>query len=272
MKIWHPNNVDYVPLSALSKYCNDGYYDIIDANESIKLQVFLKSYEDHSRSQNLEPFNHTLYQDLPYSIHTKVWKERQKDLKIIDELLQNKPNSNILDVGSWNGWLSNRLSINGHNVVAVNIFTDEINGLKSQKNYDTKFISLHLLPHEIYRIKHSFDVIIFNRNWAHLQNRGKIFNDAKNRLTKNGIIVFTGLAIYKNSTSIRKTLKIADEEFRNKYGIPLYFFNSKGYLDYSDLPFFRSRKIKLFEYHPLRSLIKTFFSKKAKLYYGIYQK
>ncbi len=271
MKILHPNKENYLPLSELEAYYSEDVYKIIGKNKEKKLDFFLSSFKDYRKLQDLKSVDKLLYKSLPFSMHTDVWKERQKDAKIIYKTISDKQNLSILDIGSWNGWLSNHLSKKGHHVVAVNIFIDEIDGLRACKHYETKFVSLQLFTDEIFRIKHQFDVIVFNRNWPYLPNHEKIFYDAKNLLTKDGVIMFTGLPFYSDVTTIKEKLKSADDNFKNNYGTSLYYYSAKGYLDHSDILFLKTHEIQLKSYHPLKNLFKAFFPRQVKLYYGIYK-
>ena len=45
----------------------------------------------------------------------------------------------ILDIGAGNGWLSNRLAQKGHRPVAVDIFTDGLDGLGAARHYGMSF-------------------------------------------------------------------------------------------------------------------------------------
>ena len=272
LKILHPDKDRYLSLEELKYYYIDGYYKIIGAKETEKLTHFLKCYEDFTKNDKNRITDENVYSDLPFSIQTDTWKERQKDINIIDALIKSKNELEILDIGSWNGWLPNYYTKKGHNVIAINMFTDEFNGLTAHKKYQTRYISLQLMTHEIYRIQHKFDVIIFNRNWAYFQNHQNVFNDAKKLLSKNGIIVFTGLPFYKNPNNIITSLVNVNRKYKNKYDIDLLYKPSKGYLEFKDKLFFKENNIQLFTYHKIKSLIKKGLPKKVILQYGLFYK
>lgn len=271
MKILHPNNTKSLPLEKLDNYLKDCIYDVIDAKEREKLDHFLKSFEEYRTSNNLVIKDVSLYKNLPFSIYSEEWKERQKDIYVIDEKIKNKKNLKILDVGSWNGWLSNYLSNKGHQVTALNLFMDEYDGLLSKNKYETTYTSLQINVEELYRIEDQFDCIVFNRNWAFFNNAQKVFNDAKKMLTPNGEILFTGLAFYKNPVKAKKNLELMNEKFETKYKIPIIYNDSKGYLDADDFSFFTRNNISLQSYQKVKNFIKLLFPKKARIYYGCYK-
>ena len=271
LKILHPDKDEFLPLEDLQNYFVDNYYKIINAKEEKKLTYFLSCFEKFREDSNQKITNPSIYQNLPFSIKDKSWKARQEDVIIINKLINNRKELKILDIGSWNGWLSNYLTKKGHDLVAVNMFTDPTDGLQAHKNYKTKFISLQLLTDEIYRIQNMFDVIIFNRNWAYFENHEKVFNDAKKNLSKEGVIVFTGLTIYKNNKKIITQLNTITKAFKKKYDIPLLYTKSKGYLDKDDLLFLKKNTIKIKSRHILKNFLSLFLTKRFKSYYGIYK-
>jgi len=270
MKILHPNNNKYRPLKDLKEYYNDGYYKIVAQDEVTKLEYFLKCFKDFNKDLESLKISKEKYNTLPFSINTDTWKERQKDAKLINTLIKNKTALDILDVGAWNGWLSNYFTKKGHKVIATNMFTDNENGLSAYKNYDTKFIALQLFADNIFRIKQSFDLIVFNRNWAYFDNPQKVFNDAKKLLKQEGIIVFTGLPFYKNPEQIKTRLETINTTFKKKYHIPLLYKPSKGYLNRNDKLFFKKNKIKLHSYNRFKNSVKIIFRKRVSLFYGMY--
>jgi 2-polyprenyl-3-methyl-5-hydroxy-6-metoxy-1,4-benzoquinol methylase len=272
MKILHPNKDKYLSIQELKEYYKDGYYKIIDEKNEQGLNYFLSSFEAYGKNKGPKIIERDLYDNLPFSIHTKVWKERQKDIKIIDYLIGNKPNLSVLDIGSWNGWLSNYLSKRGHEVISTNIFIDEINGLSAKKYYDSNFISLQLFADELFRIDHKFDIIIFNRNWPYIKNEKMAFIQAKKLLNKNGVILFTGLPLYRKSVAIEKKLKLADDEFMKNYGISLYYNERKGYLNNNDMLWFNKNNIQIKPYNKMKYFLKMAFPKKALLCYGSFKK
>lgn len=272
MKILHPNKKVYLPIKDLTNYYNDGFYSMIDSKEENKLNYFLEAFEDSRSAYKDRIYDTKLYPNLPFSINTSEWKERQRDIKIIEKFIKNKTNLNILDVGSWNGWLSNYLTIQKHHVVALSLFKNGFDGVKSHNKYKTNFVSIQMHTDEIFRIEAKFDLIIFNRNWAFVTDKQKVFNDATKLLAKNGIILFTGLPFYKNAIDIKNIIHIRNNKFIKKYKIPLFYKPSKGFFEYSDFSFFRKNNIKSASYQIIKNTIKLVFPKKVRLFYCSYQK
>lgn len=271
MKILHPDHKIAKPLSQLTEYLDEGVYSIISAEEKEKLKYFLKCFEEYRKEKNEKISDTTLYNNLPFSINTPSWKAKQKDVKIIERLIARRKNLKILDIGCWNGWLCNYLTEKGHRVVGVDVFTDELDGLKAKKHYTNNFILFQLIPEEIFRIQSKFDLIIFNRNWAYISDQQTIFNHTKNMLLKNGIILFTGLTFYRNPKKIIQHLAKTNKYIKNKYDISILYKPSKGYLDKTDFFFFKKNCIELVNNNEFKNKF-NFIVKKLNLFHSVYGK
>ena len=273
MKVRHPDYMEAQDLNDLKQHQLDGVYDFIPNEKKEQLHHFLNCFTDFREQRNERIKDITLYQNLPFSIHDNSWKSKRKDLKIIENILKNRKNLHILDYGGWNGWLSNYFAQKGHQVVTTDIFIDEYDGLKAMKYYKNKFIAIQLLPTDIWRIEATFDVIIFNRNWAYLENKEEILNHAKRLLKEDGIIILTGLAVYTFPEKIILAFKKLQEDFFKLYATPLLIYQSKGYLDTKDLKFLKKNAFKNYQYAPFKSIIKNIISRKSfNTYYSIYKK
>ncbi|PQJ79349.1 class I SAM-dependent methyltransferase [Polaribacter porphyrae] len=270
MKILHPNNDMHSTLEELKSYYSDGFYSIIADNEKEKLNIFLNAFANQRKVNNDFINDKSLYKNLPFSMNTITWKERQKDAKIIAKLIENRTHLEILDVGCWNGWLCNYLSQKGHNLTGINFFKDEIDGLKCYENYDTKSILLQMHVDELFRIEKKFDIIVFNRNWAFFENKTKTLSIAKKILNPNGRIIITGLAFYRNTSNIKDYFNYKKKEFKKKYNISLFYKKSKGYLDFNDKKVLKENNISIYSYNALKNFLKILFPKKPIIYYGLF--
>jgi hypothetical protein len=177
----------------------------------------------------------------------------------------------VLDIGGWNGWLSNYLAVKGHSVVTTDIFMDRFDGLKAVNHYEKPFTALQLLPNEIWRIQETFDLIIFNRNWAYIPNHQEVLSMAKSKLAKNGTILFTGLTFYKNTTKIEEHFSGANKAFEKQYGIPISFFATNGYLNENDLLFLK-KEAELYPYNAFATYLRKIVSSRRNHQFAVYRK
>lgn len=272
MKIVHPDYNEPKSLDELLCYKEDGVFDLIPKEEKQKLNTFLRHFEDFRELKNERIKNPNLYDNLPYSIDNQSWKSKQQDLDIIKKATKNRTQLKILDFGAWNGWLSNQLSSQNHHVIATDIFIDEYDGLKAIKFYKNDFTALHLLPNNIWRIQQKFDLIIFNRNLAYLENKEQILKEVKKMLNKDGMIILTGLAVYTYTEKIISSFKKTENEFINLYKSPFLIFKSKGYLDNNDLKKLKENSFKIYKYSSFKYIIKRIISRKSfNTFYAVYK-
>ncbi len=271
MKIVHPDFDTPMKLMELDAYKDEGVYCSIPSEEKKKLNYFLTSFKKFRTEKNQRITNASLYPNLPFSIKDKSWKSKQKDIGIIDKICRTKTSLKVLDIGGWNGWLSNYLTLKGHSVVVTDIFLDTFDGLKAVNHYEKPFLALQLFPSEIWRIQESFDLIIFNRNWAYIENHSETFSIAKSKLAKNGTILFTGLTFYKNAYHIEKQLAESTIAFEKKYGIPLLYFPTKGYLNHDDFMFLK-KEAELYPYNAIKSLFNKILLSQKNHQFAIYKK
>jgi 2-polyprenyl-3-methyl-5-hydroxy-6-metoxy-1,4-benzoquinol methylase len=95
-----------------------------------KLKPYLTRFEETRKEEKSgEGLGKELYPSLPFGTKGFEWTYRQQSLEILERLISKYSKADVLEVGSWNGWLSNRLAAPGHNVLATDYFSDKTNGL-----------------------------------------------------------------------------------------------------------------------------------------------
>jgi len=172
---------------------------------------------------------------LPYSLNDRFWKERQNDLERIEEEI--KPESEVLEIGSWNGWLANALSEKGSSVTAIDYFLDASNGLKARRHYPrASWTSLHMDVDDIDLLEVQFDVVVFNRSVSYYGDFEGVIRKAQGLLKEGGKLILTGLNVVSNYDGANAFYERTDEVFRENYGISMEIKpNSKKMLTNDDV-------------------------------------
>jgi 2-polyprenyl-3-methyl-5-hydroxy-6-metoxy-1,4-benzoquinol methylase len=249
----------------------NGVYQITTPEYKFRLEVFLKAFEDW-RKNYISKINNNDFKKLPYVKFDKgTWSSRKMDVKLIRHLsLNNK--GKALDVGAWNGWLSNKLMDMGFEVTAVDLFTHHLDGLGANEHYNNSWLNLQMDVNSLSILNEKYDLIVINRSLPYFSNLDKTIVDLKSMLTKNGKLIITGINYVKNPHEIIKGLNKANVEFQDKYRLPILFNPSKGYIDKSDLTMLNKHDIKLYPYKALlfKSLLGYFFDKRTFYYYGMF--
>lgn len=218
----------------------EGVFRYFEPQFLTQLDHYLKCFEEFNAAYLGVQVDPEIMPDLPFSLNDRTWKERQKDLVLIREEL--KTNSEILEIGSWNGWLANALSREGHSVTAVDYFLDDLNGLKARKHYpESVWTSLNIDVDDIDLLNPVFDVIIFNRGVSYYSDFEGVITKAKNLLVDNGKIIITGLNVVGDNEDANIFYDQTNDVFKEQYGISMEIKpDSKKMLCDEDLTFLRS--------------------------------
>ena len=219
------------------------------------LTPFLKKFTKTKFLENRTIQDISIYNDLPFHFSVKndpAWKERNKDYKVIMGLLRSKSNKNVLEIGPWNGWLTNQMVKEGHNVLAIDYFIDPPNGLAAKQYYRNEWYAVQMNLEQPEILIGPFDMIILNRNFAGFTNPVTTLRILKNSLSKEGIIVATGLTFNRNVASALKTHQTMMNDFKNENGFDMFFKKLKGFFDMDDLRIFEKEGM---EFHPYKTSI-----------------
>lgn len=249
----------------------NGVYQITTPEFKLQLEKFLPSVEDW-RKQYTDTIKPETLKKLPYvSLDKKEWKGKQLDLNLIHKL-PIKKEARVLDLGAWNGWLSNQLAALNFEVTAIDVFIDTIDGLGANKHYHNQWVSIQMDMDNLDVLDGEYDLIIINRSLPYRSDLNKTLTDLKALLSPNGILLITGVNYYKNSIHIIERLKKIQISFEQKYNTPLISNGSKGYLDKKDLSILAEHNVqlKLYDAYKYTSILAHFFPKKPFCYYGIY--
>ena len=263
MKILHPKYNTYLSLNELDKFNTGLYYKILTEDDISKLTHYQKKFHDFQvkNQYEVEVKNESVYENLPFSLNSRPWLERQKDVKVIMSTINKRSGLNILEIGSYNCWLTNYLAKQGHHVINVDIFEHKHYGLGAKQFYSSNFISLQMYSEQFYRIQSKFDIIIFNRNWPYVKVDVSLIQKLKKMLNRNGTIFLTGLNFYKLAKQIKSSMEATKTSFEANYGLPFFYNDSKGYLDFVDYDFLLSNNFKFMPYNKI-DYIKNLLNKK----------
>ncbi|MFQ5582945.1 MAG: class I SAM-dependent methyltransferase, partial [Calditrichia bacterium] len=201
------------------------------------LNPFLSKFSEVRKAcfkNYLQPEDYTL---LPYGkavAGDSEWKLRRYDLKIVLSVLEKQSNQAILELGGYNGWLTHHIAAMGHDVTTVDYFLDDLDGLKTRKFYGEKWKSIQMDIRDIYLLDQKFDAIIVNRCLQFFVDPIQYFRSLSGMLETGGMIILTGLQIFKKPERKIEVMKNERQEFLKRYGFDRMFVPFKGYLDAGD--------------------------------------
>lgn len=254
---------------------SDGVYRLLHPDFEKKVTPFLNAFSDY-RKPYTDKIEVEKLRELPYSytFDRNTWEARKKDIDIFNRFVGNgKSSLKILDIGAWNCWFTHQLVKMGHEVVAVDLFIDEKDGLGANKYYDETWISIQLNLNALDVLDSTFDVIILNRCLPYFESIEQTLKLLKTQLKRSGTLFITGINNVRNPGSIIENLKRSELEFEKRYNIAFNMTSFAGYLQPGDFKTLKSEgvQIRLYApYHPM-SYKGYFFGKKSISYFGIYK-
>ena len=145
-----------------------------------------------------------------------------------------RPALRILDLGAGNGWMSYRLALRGHQPVAVDLMTNDQDGLEAAQHY------AHRLPGLFPRFEAElenlpfadaqFDLAIFNASFHYSENYEKTMAETLRCLHSDGTVLIADSPWYSDEESGRRMLEERRALFIKRYGFPSDGMASLEYL------------------------------------------
>jgi ubiquinone/menaquinone biosynthesis C-methylase UbiE len=205
---------------------------------------FMREYERvrkaEGRGSTLSKFYLALpFQDITgnnrwqWSIRTKTYVYLVRN--ILPEL-QGKAGSSlkILDLGAGNCWLSHRLSQLGHRPVAVDLLTNEFDGLGAAVHYKsataTSFPRFHAELDELPFGDEQFDCAIFNASFHYSESYSETLAETIRCLVPGGTLVIADSPTYSNDTAGQRMVEERQTFFQKNFGFKSNGLASSEYL------------------------------------------
>lgn len=231
----------------------NGVLSLVTASFAQRLGHFntvLQRFRQNTGRRLLDP---AVYEELPFSAAVRSnfeWRLRQYDWAVVQQWVGTRPRR-ILDIGAWNGWLSHRLTQLGHEVTAIDYFTDPYDGLGANRFYRGTWRSIQMDLTDLSPLPAVFDVIILNRCLAFFANAAAYVTQAQARLAPGGSLLLTGLALYRDPRSKAQAVATATKNYRQEYGTDLFLHPTKGYLDSHDQAELQAMGVQISPYRQL---------------------
>lgn len=141
----------------------------------------------------------------------------------------------VLDLGAGNCWLSHRLSLRGHRPLAVDIFTDERDGLRAARHYPKPFPLIESDFDHLPLAPESYDLAIFNASFHYSVNYPETLSEVRRCLRPHGLFVILDTPIYRLKAHGARMVKEKHAGFEKQYGFPSDALPSVEFLDFAML-------------------------------------
>ena len=149
---------------------------------------------------------------VPY-LPTRQWGVRARTYDAFARLMALNEAARILDLGAGSGWLSYRMTLAGHECVAVDVRDDEVDGLGASfcyPGFERLVASFDTLPLNT----NDFDIAVFNASLHYTLDLGTVLREAQRVVRPGGRIVILDSPFYRSAADGEEMVA----EKRHQYG------------------------------------------------------
>jgi SAM-dependent methyltransferase len=220
------------PQCATITVCKDGIWRCLSSDQAKRYERFVSEYESVRASEGRGSMDAAYYLNLPFQdisgANSSQWKIRAATFRYVERMLltqfaarEARP-LHILDLGAGNGWLSYRLARLGHAPVAVDLLTNDQDGLGAADHYTS------LLPNLFPRVQASldtlpfapasFDLAIFNASFHYSEDYTRTLREAIRSVRTGGAVVIMDTPWYARQQSGDQMIAEKQSHFQRRYG------------------------------------------------------
>ncbi len=205
---------------------------------------FIEEYQNIRAAEGRGSLQSDFYLNLPYNDVTgkNVWqwkiRARTYDFlvsKLLPRLLPGESKSpKVLDLGAGNGWMSYRLALAGYSPVAVDLLTNDQDGLGAAVHF-VKHLGLSF-PRFRAEMSHlpfadgEFDAVIFNASFHYAEDYQAAIREAVRCTKEQGVVIIADSPWYSANKSGERMVAERQSIFAQKYGTASNSISSLEYL------------------------------------------
>ena len=141
----------------------------------------------------------------------------------------------ILDLGAGNGWFSYRVQELGHVAVAVDLATDDFDGLAASKHFPQSFECVQAEFDTLPFAGEQFDLAVFNASLHYSENYETTLRETFRVLKPEGQVVILDSPVYRDKSSGEQMAEERSAAFQEKFGIASDSIQSENYLTFQRL-------------------------------------
>jgi HemK-related putative methylase len=224
---------------------DDGIWRFLLPERSEIFERFIADYEAIRRAEGRGSDDASYYRALPERDITgrfeSDWRIRARSYEalvrhVVEPLERRKRRPlRILDLGAGNCWLSNRLALRGHRLAAVDLLTNDFDGLGVHARYLSSFTSVQSEFDRLPFDGSQFDLAIFNGSLHYSTDYMSTLSETLRVLSPDGALVVLDSPVYRDPESGRKMVHEREADFERRFGFPSNALPSENFLTYDRL-------------------------------------
>lgn len=203
---------------------------------------FIEDYERIRVSEGRGSDSEDFYLGLPYRDSTGrnrgQWQIRARSYDyLVRNLLESSGcdrHGRILDLGAGNGWMSYRLALAGYRPCAVDLLTNDMDGLGAARHYQARLPQrFPCFQAEIRRLPFAdeqFDAAVFNASFHYAEDYEATVREAMRCVRKGGMVIISDTPWYAREESGRQMLAERRAAFLRRHGTAADSIATLGYL------------------------------------------
>jgi len=202
---------------------------------------FLEDYRTIRCAEGRGSTDAEYYRALPYrdlsGKNSAQWTIRGKSYRYFErKILAHREREtgralDVLDLGAGNCWMSHRLALRNHRPVALDIFTDALDGLAAARHYGRRFARVEAEFDALPFRSSSFDLAIFNASIHYSTDYRRTLNELRRCLRPAGHFVIIDSPVYRLPEHGERMCAERHNEFEKRYGFRSDALSSLEYFD-----------------------------------------
>lgn len=222
--------------------CVDGIWRMLAPEKALHYERFVQNYDTVRHGEQWGDDDGAYYRALPYEDlsgrHPHVWRLRAVSFDallshVVDPLVneRNRPLS-ILDAGAGNGWISYRLALAGHALLAMDLRLDSADGLGAYAHYEDEacFVRAQATFEQIPLYDDQLDLVIFGGSIHYAVSFEETLREALRVLRNDGKIVILDSPVYGHSNSGEKMVAELQQQLAHEHDIDATILPHENYL------------------------------------------
>jgi len=221
---------------------NNGIVCALPPDRASHYAHFIEDYERIRAAEGRWSRKGDFYLSLPYTDVTgrnsKQWKIRALSYDyLLDRVLKQGrrlDGGRVLDLGAGNCWMSHRLALAGYRPFAVDLLTNDQDGLGAAENFRGHLRAMFpRFQAELARLPfqdEQFDAVIFNASFHYAEDPVSTLSEALRCVRSGGMVIISDTPWYSSEESGRRMVAERYASFLERYGTASDSIRSLEYL------------------------------------------
>ena len=220
--------------------CENGIWRFLTPERAAHYRQFLHEYATVRRAEGRGDDDPAYYRALPFQDttdrHWRDWRIRARSYRaFVDGVLEpaearHQRPLRILDLGAGNGWLSYRLAQRGHRPVALDLQTNDFDGLGAHAHYEAAFLPAQAEFDHLPFADGQFDLTIFNASLHYATDYDAVLSEALRVLKPKGRLTILDSPVYGDGSSGAQMVREREAAFAHTYGFASNALAHENYL------------------------------------------